>query len=244
MWLKQMPHMSAEQNKALFAEVLDVVSECNSIEYTKQFGWITDIARDDTNAGGFDSFSDQLTARLDSYITKLKRIDYVDQGKLSAVDSYIREHLHLFTEDTASFVHTDLHMGNVMHTNGELTAVIDFDSIQSAPAYRILMSLIGVIDNPAQFVEGTSDFELYEGKKFEYLYPVIKEKLGNTLKEENLGLKLNVIGIIEALMWASQEWSTQWTKEMVEKLAADELPKDDDYSNTYYFPIVEKIRNS
>jgi len=45
-------------------------------------------------------------------------------------------------------------------------------------------------------------------------------------------------------MWASQEWSTQWTKEMVEKIAADELPKDDDYSNTYYLPIIEKIRNS
>lgn len=53
-----------------------------------------------------------------------------------------------------------------MQKDGELTAVIDFDSTQSAPAYRILMSLIGVIDNPAQFVEGTPYFEPYQGKRF------------------------------------------------------------------------------
>ena len=243
MWLKKMPEMSEEQNKKLFAEVLNVVNECRSIKCTDKFGWVTDIIRD-AEKSGFASFPDQLTARLDSYVSKLKQLSYVDQENLIQVDEYIRTHLHLFTKDVASFVHTDLHMGNVMHEDGKLTAVIDFDSIQSAPAYRILMSLIGVIDNPAQFVEGTPDFESYKGRRFEYLYPVMKEKLGDLLEEENLGLKLNILGMIEGLMWASEEWSKQWTKEMVENLATNEMVEDGDYSKTYYLPIIKKVRNS
>lgn len=243
MWLKKMCVMTEGQNKTLFASVLDVVNECRTIQYTDKFGYVTDIAQD-PGKNGFDTFAKQLAKRLDSYVRKLQQLSYVDQEQVGKIDNYIRANLHLFENDVPSFVHTDLHMGNIMHEDGELTAVIDFDSSQFAPAYRVLMSLIGTVDNPAQYVEGTSLYENYKGRKFEYFYSVIKEKLPDLLEEENLGLKLNILGIIEGLMWASEEWSKQWTKETVKKLVDKEVVESNDYSSTYYFPIIEKIKAS
>lgn len=243
MWQTQMPEMSEEQNKQLFGKVLDVVNEMRTIRFTEKFGEVSEIVADE-DKNGSNSFSEHLEVRLDSYLAKLREVEYVDQEALDRITTYIRSNLNLFDADSASFVHTDLHMGNVMQDSGELTAVIDFDSVQSRPAYTALISLIGLIDNPAQFVEGTTNFEAYKGKKFEYLYPVLKEKLGDILQDSNLGLKLNVLGMIEGLTWASGNWSKEWTKQLIKNLDEKEIPKDGNYSTTYYLPIIEKIKSS
>lgn len=243
MWLKDMPTMSEEENTKLFEEVLQVATACHGINPTDKFGWVTDIQAD-AEKNGFDTFRAQLEARLDAYLPKIKAQEDLDQEAVERAVAYVRKHLHLFEKDRASFVHSDLHMGNVMHQDGGLTAVIDWDSSQSIPSYAGLIPLIGLIDNPGQFVEGTPDYEAYKGKKFEYLYPVLKQAFAEELKDDGLELKMNVLGIIGALMWVSEDWSREWNKEMVANLTAKEVPQDGDVSSTYYGETIAKLRAS
>jgi len=150
----------------------------------------------------------------------------------------------LFSEDIPSFVHTDLHMGNIMQQDGELTAVIDWDSAQSAPMYRGMVSLIGLIDNPAQFVEGTPNYSAYKGKKFEYLYPLLRQAYTEELTDPKLAEKLNVMGIIDGLMWVADDWSKEWSKEMIANLVTKELAANGDMSQTYYGQVLEKMKKT
>jgi hypothetical protein len=57
---------------------------------------------------------------------------------------------------------------------GKLTALIDFDYSLKAPKIRALLSIIGFIDNPQQFVEGTKDFDRFKGKNFYHLLPILQ----------------------------------------------------------------------
>lgn len=241
MWLPDMPSMSEEQNIQLFSEVLQVATAARDISVTDKFGWVTDIITD-AEANGFATHKAQLEARLEAYIPKIEAQSDLDQELVKRIIEYVRAHLELFEDDKPSFVHTDLHMGNVIHQAGKLSAVIDWDSVQSVPSYRALVSLIGLIDNPAQFVEGTPDFGAYKGKKFEYLCPLLKEAFADELSDPDLALKLNVTGIIDGLMWVSQDWSREWNKEMIANLSSKETPANGDVSRTYYGEIVEKIR--
>ena len=243
MWLPAMPEMSEEENKRLFAEVLKVVKATKGMEATEKFGWVNDIIVD-PEKDGFDTHPEQLEARLSSYLRKIEVQTDLDQEAVSRLAAYVRERLDLFSEDIPSFVHTDLHMGNIMQQDGELTAVIDWDSAQSAPTYRGMVSLIGLIDNPAQFVEGTPDYSAYKDKKFEYLYPLLKSVYAEELADPKLAEKLNVMGIIDGLMWVADDWSKEWSKEMIANLVAKELTVAGDMSQTYYGQVLEKMKKA
>ena len=242
MWLHAMPRMSEAENIALFSQVLDVALLCSKIEYSKHFGGISEIYKEP--AFGFETFSEYLDWRLTTYCTKLREQDDIDLPALSKIEVYVRKHLSLFQNDTPCFVHNDLHAGNILHTDGALNAIIDFDTSESRPLYTILISLIGMIDNPSQYVDGTKYVDMYKERKFEYLYTIIKAKLPEIFDDKNLGLKLNILGILEGLFWAGDSWSKEWTKEMIEGLSTQEIPVGDDYSKTYYVPIIEKILKS
>ena len=239
-WLPHMPTMTEEENKRLFAEVLEVTKVSNKINATEKFGWLTDILDDEDN-NGFDTYREQLEARLEAYIPKIQLQEDLDQAAISEIITYVEARLHLFDSATPNFVHTDLHMGNVMQQNGKLTAVIDWDSVQSVPSYAGLISLTGLIDNPGQFVEGTPDYPAYKGKQFEYLYPELNQAYADELEDKQLAEKLNVMGVVEALMWMSEDWSREWNKEMVTNLSTKETPKDGDVSGTHFGKIVQKI---
>lgn len=120
--------------------------------------------------------------------------------------------------------------------------MIDWDSTQSAPSYYGLIPLIGLIDNPAQFVEGTPEYGTYKGKKFEYLYPLLKGAFAEELLDPKLSEKINVIGIINGLMWVADDWSKEWNKEMIANLSNREIVLDGNLTTTYYGSILEKIR--
>ena len=243
-WLKDMPTMSEQENVSLFSQVLEVAKACSTIKFTTKFGWVTDIYAD-SEKNGFDTFENQLKARLNAYLPKIRTQKGIDLEAVETITNYVTERLPLFTDDSASFVHRDLHMGNVIHKDKELTAVIDFDSVQSVPFYAALIPLIGLIDKPSQFVEGTDDYQSYKGKQFQYLYPMLREAFQNELQESQIGLKLNVLGIIDGLMWVSDDWSAEWNKEMIFNLSTKEIPKNDnDLRDTYYGAIVEIINRT
>ena len=136
-----------------------------------------------------------------------------------------------------------MHFGNVLFDGGEITGLIDFDVAVKAPKYMNLLKLIGIIDQPSQFVEGTKYFSLYENQKFEFLYPVLKNKMSDVFADSNLEMKVNLVGIMKGLGWVAENWSAEWNKDMIDRILETELAEGEDLKKTYFGQIIaNKLR--
>ena len=149
------------------------------------------------------------------------------------------KHVSIFDKSQSVFIHTDTHMGNVLHKNNKLTALLDFDNSLKAPKVRALSSLFAFICDPEQFVEGTTAFSKFKGKNFRHLLKILKRKFPEIFNDSLLLRKLNIIFIKEGIMWVSQNWSATWNAEMIKGLIKNELPEDD-LSQTYHGKILKE----
>ena len=218
--------------KELFSQVIDVVVKCSTLT-SETFGLVN--SPDQRSA----SFRDLQKSKVDSYVQVILEAKLADEKSIVRIQNYFDTHAHVLENEHAVLVHNDLHMGNILHSGNTLTAIIDWDSAYYAPLYTVLHTILGFIDNPSQFVEGTVDYEKFKGVRFSYLIPILKERLPDIFKDENLILKLNLFGIVEGLMWVSQNWSTEWNREMIQKLVEEETPDDIGLlKNSYYGRVL------
>lgn len=217
----------------LFSQTIDVINMCTSIT-SNTFGF---VANPETQ---YVSFKDLQVSRIGHYLEKIRSEKIIDEESISKIENYFNRYASLIDGGNAVLVHRDAHMGNVLHDDKVVTAVVDWDSAQFAPKYAMLPTLLGFIDNPAQFVEGTPYYESFKDVRFEYLLPILKEKLPEVFNDEQLLLKLNLFGIVEGLMWVSQNWSESWNKQMINKLIAHEIPEDLGLlTESYYGKILQ-----
>lgn len=227
MFMDDICEMSEQDREIIFKQVLDVVDQLFKIKF-EDFGRINLDGQE-----SYASFSEFLIKEFDEYVAKIKAEKLCSWEDISRIEKYFKKHIAVFDNSESVFTHTDLHMGNILHEDNKLTAVLDFDSSLKAPKVRALISLIGFIDNPQQFVEGTKDFPKFKGKNFYHLLPLLKEKFPKIFADPKLLRKLNLIGLKEGLMWVSQNWSTNWNAEMIKGLIKNELPEND-LSQTYH----------
>lgn len=225
--------LSEEDQKVLFEQVLDVVKQLFTITFN-DFG--------DINLEGKESYAtyaEFLKKAFDRHIAIIREDKLAKPDDIDRIEAYFHKHIGVFSEGDPVFVHTDLHMGNILHEGNKLTAVLDFDYSLKAPKVRVLQSLLAFIDKPQQFVEGTLYFEKYKGKHFRHLLPVLKAAFPDIFSDPQLVRKLNLIQINEAVMWVSQNWSEAWNKEMIADLLKNELPESEsDLSQTYNGKLV------
>lgn len=222
-----------EDQAVIFKQVLAVVRQLFTIKF-KDFGWV--------NFDGKESYSTYgafLKKEFDEYIVKIKTEKLCAQEDVDKVEAYFNRNLFVFREDEPVFVHTDMHMGNILHEGRKLTALIDFDWSLRAPKVRGLLSLLGFIDRPQQFVEGTKDFPKYKGKNFYHLLPVLKSEFPDVFSDPQLLRKLNLLFISEGVMWISENWSAEWNKEMIKNLVDNELAEGD-LNQTYYGKVLSR----
>lgn len=231
MFLDDICEMSEQDREVIFKQVLDFVGQLFEIKF-KNFGRVN---LDDQES--YASFAEFLNKEFDEYVAKIKAEKLCSLEDISRIETYFKKHVSIFDNSESVFTHADLHMGNILHEDNKLTAVLDFDSSLKAPKVRALISLIAFIDNPQQFVEGTKDFPKFKGKNFYHLLPLLKEKFPEIFSDPELLRKLNLIGLKEGLMWVSQNWSADWNKEMIEGLIQNELP-DNDLSQTYHGRVL------
>jgi hypothetical protein len=233
MLLDDIFELTNDEQEYLFRQILDVVKKTLTIEF-QDFGNVN-------SKRSFPSYTDYLTYTFTENIQQIREKGLCEESDIAKVEKYFMEHVGIFADEKAVFVHTDIHMGNILHEGKELTAIIDFDSSLKAAPSRILLSLLGFIDNPSQFVEGTSDYSKYKGKNFYNLFPVLKEELADIFTDSLLLKKLNLLGIREGIDWIAANWSTEWNKEMIANLVNKETPEDnEELLNSYYGKILTR----
>ncbi|MGV8084631.1 MAG: phosphotransferase family protein [Candidatus Bilamarchaeum sp.] len=227
MFLETIFDMPEEERKSIFRQALRVVKQLHNIPF-ENFGEIN-------SEQSFPTYTEFLNQQFSENLKVIREQNLVSEDHIDRIEKYVNQNIALFDNEQAVFVHTDLHMGNIIHEADKVTAVIDFDSALKAPKYRTLISLLGFIDNPSQFVEGTKDFNQYKGKNFYELYPVLKEELNDVFEDKQLLKKLNVLGVINGAYWMAQNWSESWNKEMANNLVNEEIANTPEQLDQSYY---------
>lgn len=231
MFMDDIIEMDEKSREIIFEQVLDIVCKLFEIKF-EDFGWINS-----KNTNSFTSYSAFLTKKFDEHVSKIKSEKLCSLEDISKIEEYFKKHITVFDKSESVFIHTDTHMGNILHKGSKLTALLDFDSSLKAPKVRSLLSLLGFICDPQQFVEGTKDFKKFKGKNFNHLLKILKRRLPEIFSDPLLLKKLNIIWLSEGIMWVSQNWSSDWNAEMIKGMIENEL-HENDLSQTYYGKIL------
>lgn len=230
--LNDMLALPPAELEALFARVVDVVQHFGAITFDT-FGPVSNQDK------AFGTYTELLSSEFKTNVRTIRDLSLCEEADIQLVEKYFAENVHIFNDERPVLVHTDLHMGNILHDGGTLTAIIDFDSAERAPLMRSLISLLGLIDNPSQFVEGTKDFVAYKGKNFYHLLPILRRGLSELFADPLLLKKLNVNGVAVGIMWIAGNWSAEWNKEMMFNLVTKELATSDaELKNSYFGKII------
>ena len=230
--LKDIFKLNKKQQAVVFRQILKTVKAMFSIRFN-DFGLLS--TRDH-----FKSYAEYLTKRFKSNVKEIKKLKLCGQNDLAKIERYFIKNVKVFGKGTESvFVHTDLHPGNMLHKGNKLTAILDFDYSLKAPKMRVLLSLLGFIDKPSQFVEGTKDFKMYKGKNFYHLLPILRDELSELFADPLLLEKLNLHFISEGLRWVAANWSADWNKQMIKMIVENELPDNKkDLVKSYYGKVL------
>lgn len=227
---------SEDEVKDLFRQVLTVINRMCEIKFDS-FGWM--------NLEGkkfFPSFAEFLTYEFKINAQKVRDEKLCKPEDVDKVEAYFLKHVSVFnTSEKPTIMHRDLHMGNFLHEGTKLTAIIDFDWSMKGPKCGNLVSLLGFIDNPSQYTEGSEYFAKYKGKNFRYLLPVLKEELKDIFADKDLIRKLNLLFISDGIKWIGENWSAQWNADMIKGLLENEMPENDEGLNNTY---PAKVLNS
>lgn len=220
--------LTAKDQIALFEHVLDVVRELFSVTFD-HFGQVNN------DVETFSTYTELLKHEFSECVRIIREQSLADEKSMVSIEKYFYERVQIFDDEKSVFVHTDVHMGNILHQGSKLTALLDFDSALKAPKVRGLIPLLGFIHQPSQFVEGTKDFSKYKGKDFHHFLPTLKEEFPDIFNDPSLLQKLNLIGIVLGVMWIADNWSADWNKEMIENILSKELATDtESLRHTYH----------
>jgi hypothetical protein len=223
--------MSEQDREIIFQQFLDVINHLFEIKFS-DFGWINLDGKE-----SYPTYAEFLSKEFNDHVSKIRAEKLCALEDIDKIEAYFKKHISIFDNCESVFIHTDTHMGNILHEGTKLTALLDFDSSLKAPKVRAFNSLLGFIDNPQQYVEGTKDFPKFKGKNFHHLLPILKLKFPEIFADSQLSRKLNLIGIKEGIMWVSQNWSADWNAEMIKGLIENEI-SEDDLSQTYHGKIL------
>lgn len=220
--------LSEAQQIALFKQVLGVIKKGYDITFPT-FGRIN------LESESFSTYTAYLKHEFSEYMRDMRKQKIGEESDIQKLENYFYKHVGVFDDETSVFVHTDIHPGNILHEGDHLTAVIDFDSSIKAPKVRTMVSLLGLIENPQQFVEGTDLFSLYKGKKFLHFLPTLVQEFPDVFNDSQLLLKLNLLGLKEGLMWVADNWSEEWNKEMITRMLKEEIPETKEGLHESYY---------
>lgn len=228
--------MQDADQQELFQQVLRVVQQLSQISYP-DFGPVNEPDKSYPSYGAYLSFGFQ------KQIAQIREAKLAEETAIQQFEQYFLDRAGLFDDDKSVFVHTDLHMGNLMHDGSELTAVIDFDHSRRAPVMLELATLLSFLGDPQQFVEGRPEFARYKGQKFLHLVPVLRQELPELFDDPNLLKKLNLISLTASVNFLADNWSEKANAELVRSTLASGLPDSvEEHEQTLYGRTLRMVR--
>ena len=220
--------MTEADLQVLFKQILSVVRQLSQIPFS-DFGPISQLDR------SFPTFEQQFVDDFRGNLATIRRDQLANETDIARIESYVLDRVNVFQGERPVFVHTDLHMGNIMHDGTTLTSIIDFDHSHKAPAMMELTTLLSFIGAPQQFVEGRPEFAQYKGKQFLHLIPILKGELPALFADPNLIQKLNLLYLKADMSLISENWSAKGNATIMRDVLTNGLAETDDaLSRTFY----------
>jgi len=226
-----LPHRLQER---LFNQILDIAQEMAK----KQFSEFRSYQETES----FPDFSSYLSLKINGYCQSIIEQKICDKNDIETIKQYATSQLSVFRKEKSYFIHSDLHIGNALYNGRNITLVYDFDSAIQGPRYMMLPKLISTIDNISVIIEGTDYMSAYSDRKFENLYPGLRQRYDNVLSDKDIYRKMNIVFIMKGLRWIASNWSEEWNKAMIKDILQDEIAQEESALNqTYYGQILKKM---
>lgn len=223
--------MSETNLREVFSQVLEVVGQLSKITFDK-FGEFFPANESELS---FPTYGALLREGFLGHIATIRQKQLAAEPDIKRVEQFVLDRLSLFDKDRPVFVHTDLHMGNIMHDGNKLTAIIDFDHSQKAPAMVELATLLSFLGDPQQFVEGRPEWVQYKGKNFLHLLPILKGTVPELFQDPDLLKKLNLIYLTASTHLISENWSIKGNEVLMRDALENGLTDSDlGLSRTFY----------
>lgn len=227
--------LDEDLQKKLFGQILDICNKISSLTF-KDWGNISD--RD-----AYKNFADFLRAKINEYSQSIIDQEIASAKDISLIKDYFLDKVDIFSKEKVSyFTHTDINIANVLHVDDKISLLFDFDSAIKGPKLMMLPKLISSIDNMGEIVDGTHHYKTYRDKKFEYLYPILLEKLPDVFLDKDLVRKLNLILIYRGLRLVAKNRFERWNHIIIKDMIDCEIAKTNKLlSQTYYGQILKKM---
>lgn len=105
-----------------------------------------------------DSWKEALRVYTDLDGIDVNGLDHKTQENVGLVKHFYSEHERLLDHATPPvLVHNDLHFENILHVDGKLTGLIDFDFARQAPKDYELWHLIDFLQDPRYYLDGPNE---------------------------------------------------------------------------------------
>ena len=227
--------MDIKQQKDFYGQIIDLGNQVASL--------VSEDWGDIRNRYYYHSFANYLTAKVKDYSDRIIEQRLAREEDIKKIEKYFLDRVGIFDgEEHSHFIHTDLTIANVLYEKNQVTLLCDFDSAIRGPKCLMLPMLIASIDNISIVVDGTPYYKSYQNKKFEHLYPVLKEKMGEALDDPNIIEKMNLILIIRGLRIVAENRFHVWNKVIITDILSDELAESKlALDQTYYGQIFQKM---
>lgn len=227
--------LGEEGQTEIYGQIIDIANDLAKLRFS-DWGNIRDDA-------AYNTFTEFVRAMFDNYCERILERRLVQKAPLEKIREYFLENIHVFDDEKkSSFIHTDLNIANVLHLGDKVTLLFDFDSSMKGPRLMLLPKLISSIDNLGEIFDGTQYRRRYCYRKFENLYPVLRNKMKDVFDDPNLVKKLNLVLILRGIRLIAKNRYEDWNSQILRDILVYELvPKGASFRRTYYGHILKKM---
>ena len=184
-------NLSADVQDAIAAELAASLKILHSAHYP-------DFSEGRQDSKHYVTWMDYLTDKFQHTFAEIRdRNIRMVPGLVEMAVNYFQEHKHVLQDGVPTLVHSDLTLVNILAENGKVSAILDFEFAQQAPADYELLAIEAFCLYPNDWAE--EDNEVFCTADFANLIPLIRKHYPELFEIRNLRERLNIYHVYSTL---------------------------------------------
>lgn len=184
-------NLSAKVQEAIAAELAASLKILHSARFP-------DFGEGRPDSQRYASWMDYLTDNFQQTVAELHALKIqMVPGFVEMAVNYFDEHKHVLQDGVPTLVHSDMTLVNILVENGKVSAILDFEFAQQAPADYELLAIEAFCLYPNDWAE--EDHEVFCTADFANFIPLLRKHYPELFELRNLRQRLDIYHVCAAL---------------------------------------------
>ena len=184
-------NLSADVQDAIAAELAASLKILHSAKFP-------DFGEGRQDSKRYATWMDYLTDKFQLTVAEIRDLNIrMVPGFVEMTVNYFEEHKHVLQYGVPTLVHSDMTLVNILAENGKVSAILDFEFAQQAPADYELLAIEAFCLYPNDWAE--EDNEVFCTADFANLIPLIRKHYPELFEIRNLRERLDIYHVYAAL---------------------------------------------